>query len=1222
MRLRRFVLALGLTAPLTLLDRSTAHAIWPPTPEMTAADLSRPENWPNDPDYGSADMSRGQWYWWSWVPDFNITNAMFRREEVMLGAGNHVDRAWGVTIGDPRVLISVLDSGINWDNDDLANKVALNTAELPMPMGATSYDANGDGVVSVADYLHDPRLTCGTGDVMARDQFRCRGADGMPNDPNRNGILDAGDLIRTFSDNTDADNNGYVDDIAGWDFFKDDNDPADDTRFGHGTGEARDSSAEANNGRGGAGGCPRCRFVPTRVGDSFITDVNDFAQGVVYGVDRGSSVIQEALGTIDMSTYAQRAIDYAYSNGVVIIASAADENSRHHNMPGTSNHMVYTHAIRYDGENFRGSTTYLNFNNCTNYGAQLVLSVGATSCSSAATGYASGMAGLIYSAALQSNLTPSLSAEEVKQLLSMTTDDVNVPESQPTHPNYDPTKYPSLPGWDQRFGYGRTNARRAVDWVVQGRIPPEVDITSPRWFTVFDPDRPAQRTLRLEGRIAARRAPRFDYTIEWAPGVEPANDAWRTVREERNVTAAVTDTLGEIDLSSVTIDNPGEVENRYTLTVRIRVTAHYDGAVGDVPGEVRRAFYVHRDPTVLPGFPIDTGASGEGSAHLVDLDGNGAADIIYPDTDGRIHAIRADGTELPGWPVRTNRMVGADPMRTPSYLTARAYTGQMGAPPAVDPDLARDPVMSTPGIADLDGDGDLEVVANGYHGTVYVWNADGTPYGHGFPFNLPDVPSAMTSPEAILDRGIFGSPVLVDLDRDNRMEIVFGAFDGKLYALDSATGMVKPGFPVLIHFPEEGTEHNRVFGSVGVGNFNGDDIPDLVVVSNERLRGDDNIGAIYVVHGDGNNHAGGAYHPNWPVPYTSFNFFPLVGEGISSAPAIADINGDGRDEIALAGTGSPVITLAQGAQPPHAARPAPTALANLGIIRSAQRGSLSNVRSSLVSFINAFSLGAFGDLNNDGTPDFVMTGADLNLAINLAGGGRARPFEHLAGAWDGRNGTVFPGFPRVIEDYTFFHGPALADVSGDGYAEVIVGSAGYYMHAFDACGREPSTWPKFTGQWIIPHPALGNLRGDGRIAVVTGSRSGYLWAWSTEASATTASVQWGSHRHDARNTGNYGTPLDLGVRRVENLPPLECPIPTEPDAGTPADDAGVTTDAGTTTDATPGLDAGAPPTAGGDGCSCRAGSAPASGRGPVGALSLLAGLALVTRRRRRDTRVG
>ena len=66
-------------------------------------------------------------------------------------------------------------------------------------------------------------------------------------DFNKNGLLDAEDLIHAFSDGHDDDGNGYIDDISGWDFFHNDNDPSDDTRFGHGTGEAAPQASGAEN---------------------------------------------------------------------------------------------------------------------------------------------------------------------------------------------------------------------------------------------------------------------------------------------------------------------------------------------------------------------------------------------------------------------------------------------------------------------------------------------------------------------------------------------------------------------------------------------------------------------------------------------------------------------------------------------------------------------------------------------------------------------------------------------------------------------------------------------------------------------------------------------------------------------------------------------------------------------------------------------------------------
>src|SRR5262249_44711156 len=156
------------------------------------------------------------------------------------------------------------------------------------------------------------------------------------------------------------------------DFMKDDNDPYDDTRYGHGTGEARDSSAAGNNMMGGVGVCPHCRFIPLRAGDSFITDVTDFAKAVVYATDNGVKVVQCAVGTINKNRFTRAALDYAYENGVLVVASMADENSRHHNMPGVNNHTLPVHAITFDGANLgdMATTTFLAFHPCSNFGGQ------------------------------------------------------------------------------------------------------------------------------------------------------------------------------------------------------------------------------------------------------------------------------------------------------------------------------------------------------------------------------------------------------------------------------------------------------------------------------------------------------------------------------------------------------------------------------------------------------------------------------------------------------------------------------------------------------------------------------------------------------------------------------------------------------------------------------------------------------------------------------------
>src|SRR5207302_6910348 len=129
-----------------------------------------------------------------------------------------------------------------------------------------NHDANGDGIFNVQDY------TTTTGHDLPVFTAVCDTRVKAKGDVNGNGLLDPQDLIATFSDGKDDDGNGYIDDISGWDFFHNDNDPADDTHFGHGTGSSRDGVAETNNGAGDAGVCPACTVVMLRMGDAFVPE--------------------------------------------------------------------------------------------------------------------------------------------------------------------------------------------------------------------------------------------------------------------------------------------------------------------------------------------------------------------------------------------------------------------------------------------------------------------------------------------------------------------------------------------------------------------------------------------------------------------------------------------------------------------------------------------------------------------------------------------------------------------------------------------------------------------------------------------------------------------------------------------------------------------------------------------------------------------------------------
>ncbi len=1057
------------------LTTTSPRADWPP-PE--GADLTLVANQPNDPGYG------GEWNLWSFIPPENV--GLVSDYEIMIGSGIHADRAWQRTIGSRRVVIAVLDSGIKWREDDLVNKFYLNAGELPPP-GCD----NADGVFNVQDY------TTATGHELPTVDRLC---DPAVTDMNGNGLVDPQDLIMIFSDGVDDDMNGYIDDISGWDAFHNDNDPNDDTEFGHGTGEARDSAAETNNQRGGTGVCPECSLLMVRAGDSFVCDAAEFAAAVYFAVDSGASVVQEALGSINNPKVARDALDYASAQGVAVVASAADEDSFHHNMPGTNNHTIYVHANVFDSQSRDTATTFLAFNNCTNYGAQLLLSTPGTGCSSEATGITSGIVGLIYSAALQVNLSPPLHGEEVKQLLLTTVDDIYDPDSAT-----DPDRYPTLVGWEQRFGYGRSNARNAVDAVLDGRIPPIVDITAPGWFAVLYPEKTPM--VAIHGSIRYRDAifDSYDYTIEWAPGVEPEDAAYTTIAEGTNETAQQADaTLAMWDISQLTIQNPPMPEpdvdvNNNMVTVRIRVTTHDSaGVTPDTKGEIRRAYHIVRDPSLVAGYPIDLGAGAEASPKISDLDGDGKMELIQLAADGWVHVFDAAGAERTGWPQGLNLLSA-----TANHLDSPAAVSG-----ALDSD-ARSSSIATPAIGDLDGSGgaDRDIVAASLDGSVYAWTAAGQLLP-GFPVAVDPTIGLAGTEQDLIDVGIFAAPVLADLDGNGDLEIVVAAYDGYLYAWNH-DGTAAAGFPVLLKDTRRAdAQQRRMVATPAAGDIDGDGLPEIVAATTEDYA---NSGRLYAVNGDGTIVTG------WPISIRSVRILPLVGEGLPNSPCLADVDHDGDVEIAIAGiVVPPAIFQGDGTL--------------IGSINNSEYGA--NTTSDDVPTVSMVANGAFGDVDNDGQPDIIWAGAGFGAANAFAGSGRREDFDHVIGVWrtalvDGSY-PYLPGFPQRVDDWQFFENPAVADVDSDGLPEVINGSGGYYLRAWNHRGEQPAGWPKQTGQWIVASPAVGDLDGDGTLEVAVGSREGFLYAWHTEGS-TEGRVDWASFHHDDHNTGNFAIPLPFGT---------------------------------------------------------------------------------------------
>jgi subtilisin family serine protease len=317
-----------------------------------------------------------------------------------------LDSARDIHHGSDTVSIAIIDGGVNYLHEDLQSEIWVNVAE----------DVDGDGVLSPAD-----------------------------------------------NDSIDADNNGFLDDVIGWDFVHlpgqgfageddslADNDPMD--FGGHGTHCAGDAAAATNNGIGIASVGGNCRIMCIRAG---MTASNGFGyiyysvESIYYAANNGAKVISMSYGGNSFSQTEQTAIDFAYNQGAVCIAAAGNDANTTPQYPANYNHVM---AVAATDQNDLKSPF-------SNYGTWIDVSApgedilstsvsgnyGNMSGTSMSTPIVAGLAGLTYS------MFPHYSPDSVMNRIKTSCDNID-------------TLNPSFAG---QLGAGRINAFKTLDKVIR-----------------------------------------------------------------------------------------------------------------------------------------------------------------------------------------------------------------------------------------------------------------------------------------------------------------------------------------------------------------------------------------------------------------------------------------------------------------------------------------------------------------------------------------------------------------------------------------------------------------------------------------------------------------------------------------------------------------------------------------------------------------------------------
>lgn len=122
----------------------------------------------------------------------------------------------------------------------------------------------------------------------------------------------------------DDDQNGYVDDVYGYDFVNEDGEPLDDQ--GHGSHCAGTIGARGNNDIGMAGINWQVRIMPVKfLSDEGSGTLAGALESIRYAVDNGAKVLSNSWGGGSFSQALEDAIKYTNSKGALFVASAGND---------------------------------------------------------------------------------------------------------------------------------------------------------------------------------------------------------------------------------------------------------------------------------------------------------------------------------------------------------------------------------------------------------------------------------------------------------------------------------------------------------------------------------------------------------------------------------------------------------------------------------------------------------------------------------------------------------------------------------------------------------------------------------------------------------------------------------------------------------------------------------------------------------------------------------
>ena len=348
----------------------------------------------------------------------------------------------------------------------------------------------------------------------------------------------------------------------------------------------------------------------------------------------------------------------------------------------------------------------------------------------------------------------------------------------------------------------------------------------------------------------------------------------------------------------------------------------------------------------------------------------------------------------------------------------------------------------------------------------------------------------------------FSSPALADLNGDNLPDIVVGTNKGYVVAIRN-NGAVLWVRDVAPAFGMPAGTH-EIASSPAVADIDNDGLPEIVVGVGATADqcGPVHHGGMIVLENDGSIRSG------WPRQSYDQN-----GDGcrdsIYSTPALINLDNDPQLEIVAGGfdkrlyAWNPDGSLLPGFPPSS--------------YHYSRLPDWTNLNGALADTV--WSSPAVTDVNGDGLPD-IFVGTDEGGYDSRYGGNAhgwtcpyappaGRPAGYCGGSLYGlqQDGSFLAGFPQYILEI-IQSTPAIADVTGDGYPEIFVGTGTFYnqnspshptngfvLNGWDRHGNSLPGWPKQLSGLSPASPVIGDIAGDSAPEIIVPTFDSRLYAF-------------------------------------------------------------------------------------------------------------------------------